>query len=481
MDTTRKRRPAIDTFEHGRIQPQAVDLEEAVLGAIMLESSACATALSLIKSPEVFYKDQHKVIFRAIQTLYAGNKPVDIRTVVEQLKSQGELDNAGGAHYIVGLTNIVSSSANMEYHIAVVQEKWLRREMIRLSSQVIRESYEETEDVFDSIDTYMLSVMGLYNSINVSSAEQIGAIAKRNAEIIRNSTNTDMIGLPSGFRNIDHVTNGWQAGDLIIVAGRPGMGKTAFGISLIYNMAVKRGVPVGYISLEMTKSQVVMRIQSILMQLPYQDLRNGALSQTQLDILDADVKTLLRTKAYVDDTPSLTIVQLRAKVLEMVRSYGVQLVMIDYLQLMSGASRKGQSREQEVSEISRGLKILAKELNIPIIAFSQLSRKVEDRGGKKKPILSDLRESGAIEQDADLVMFLWRPEYYGEMRDEMGTSYENVGIAIIEKHRNGSTGEYWMRFEKTLMQYKNYDYGERQIAPPKEFYEAKGKEEDIPF
>ena len=445
-------------FEHGKVQPQAVDLEEAVLGAVLIESSAASKVLELIKTPMVFYKPQHVLIFKAIQALYAKNHPIDILTVSEHLKSTGDLDAAGGAYYVSVLTNRVTSSANIEYHIAILLEKWLRREMIQKCSELIRESFDEDDDVFTSIDTHMLGVMGLYNSINVSGAEQVGSIAQQNALLIRNSLNKDMIGLSTGFRSLDHMLNGWQNGDLIIIAGRPGMGKTAFGVSLIYNMAIKNDISVGFISLEMTKSQVVMRIQSMMMQVQYQDLRNGSLSESQLLIMDNDVKRLLETKAYVDDTPSLTIIQLRAKVLEMVRSYGVRLVMIDYLQLMSGNNIKGQNREQEVSDISRGLKILAKELNIPIIAFSQLSRKVEDRGGKKRPVLSDLRESGSIEQNADIVMFLYRPEYYGETNDESGNSYENVGIAIVEKHRNGNTGDHWLRFEKTVMQYKNYNW-----------------------
>jgi replicative DNA helicase len=468
--------------ELGKIQPQAVELEEAVLGAIMLEPAALALALVSIQSETIFYKTNHQVIFKAILGLYAENKPVDIMTVTERLKINGDLELAGGGYGVTQLTNRVASSANIEYHIAIIKQKWLRREMIRLSSTLIKQSFEDDEDVFDAIDSHMLGLMGLYNTINITSAEQVGTIAQRNAVIIKNTNQSDFIGLASGYRLIDAVTNGFQNGDLIIVAGRPGMGKTAFGISMIYHMAVTSGIPVGFISLEMTKFQVVLRLQSIMINLPYQDLRSGALSESQQVLLDADVQKLLKTRAFVDDTPSLTIIQLRAKAIDMVRSHQVKMIMVDYLQLMSGV-KKGQNREQEVSEISRGLKALAKELDIPIIAFSQLSRKVEDRGNDKKPILSDLRESGAIEQDADMVIFLYRPEYYGKTQDEQGNTYENVGIALIEKHRNGSTGEFRLTFDKRTMFYKNYNWDDgvvvqKQTPPYKQF---KDEDDEMPF
>jgi len=464
----------INEFEHGKVPPQAVDLEEMVLGAIMLETSGLAKAMQVIKTENVFYKDQHKTIFKAIQQLYHENEPADIATVTQKLKKNGELEISGGAYYITQLTNNVTSSANIEFHIAIIQQKYLSREMIRLSSDLIQKSFEDTEDVFDIMDGHLLEMMGLYNSVNTSSFEQVGIIAAQNAEIIKNTNQSNLVGLASGFRSIDAVTNGFQNGDLIIIAGRPGMGKTAFGVSMIFNMAVKAKIPLGFISLEMTKSQVVMRLQSIMIGVQYQDLRGGALSASQHIILDNDVQTLLKTNAFIDDTPSLTIIQLRAKVMDMVKSHHVKMVMIDYLQLMSGINKRGQNREQEVSDISRGMKALAKELNIPIIAFSQLSRKVEERGNNKKPILSDLRESGAIEQDADLVMFLYRPEYYGLTDDGQGNSYENVGMALIEKHRNGSTGEFRLTFEKNTMFYKNYNWEQGGVMV-KSFSESKNQ------
>ena len=478
---TGDRQPISEVELHGKIQPQAVDFEEAVLGAIMLEPQAMTDAVSIIKTPDIFYKDAHRKIFAACQQLFHENKPVDIITVTAKLKENGDLEICGGAYYITVLTDRVTSSANMEYHIAIIYQKYLRREMIRLSTQLIRESFNDEDDVFESIDSHMLEVMNLYNTINFSNVEQVGDIARENMDTIKKATEHSLIGTESGFRNIDYITKGFQNGDLIVVAGRPGMGKTAFGVSLIYNMSVKHNIPCGFISLEMTKSQVVMRLQAIMVGMPYQSIRGGGLDSDQIARMEKDIKVLVDTKAYIDDTPSLSIIQLRAKVMDMVKSYGVKVIMVDYLQLMTaGQSKYGQNREQEISSISRGLKALAKDLNIPVIAFAQLSRKVEERPGKR-PVLSDLRESGAIEQDADIVMFLYRPEYYDIPQDEEGNSTENVGMVLIEKHRNGSTGEVKLTFDKSIMRYRNFDYDTPE--PPLENYsQAKFIKEDLmPF
>lgn len=446
-----------DVFQHGKIQPQAVDLEEAVLGAMLLEPQACRLAMAIIKSPDIFYKDQHKIIYKAIASLYADNHPVDILTVTEQLKKTGELEASGGAYYVSVLTNNVSSSANTEYHIAIILQKWLRREMIRLFSEGIKESFEDSDDVFEALDRYSIGLIDLYNTLNVSSVQSVGDIARENLHAIINANGEEVIGIPTGFVVVDKLINGFQKGDLIIIAGRPGMGKTAFGVSVVVNTSIGFNIPSGIISLEMTKAQLVMRIQTILSGIQYQDLKGGRIDAYQKNKVTEETNHLVNAPIYIDDTPSLSLIQVRAKALDMVKRFGVKILFVDYLQLMSGSGKRGQNREQEVSEISRGLKALAKELDIPVVAFSQLSRKVEERGGDKKPKLSDLRESGAIEQDADLVIFLYRPEYYGIYEDEEGNSTLDTGVVIVEKHRNGSLGERRLMFKKQLMRFMDFE------------------------
>lgn len=470
----------IDSLMHGKVPPQAVDLEEAVLGAVMLEREAAHTAIAQIKTADVFYKTQHQHIFQACINLYSKNGVIDIMTVTEECRRMGKLEECGGAYYITCLTDRVASSANIEFHIAILMQKWLRRQSIALCNSMITGSYEDEDDVFESLDAHILGMMSLFNTVNITGYEPVGVIAAENLRSIRNSAKKEMIGLPTRFRNLDYVLNGLQGGDLIIVAGRPGMGKTAFGVSLQYNMAYRDNHKIGFFSLEMTKAQLALRLQGIVAGMPYQDLRGGNLTEAQITALEADVQRLMDTQVFIDDSAGLSIVQLRAKALEMVKSHGVELIMVDYLQLMTGTGKRGQNREQEVSDISRGLKMLAKELNIPVIAFSQLSRKVEERGSSKKPILSDLRESGSIEQDSDIVMFLYRPEYYGIMQDETGQSLENVGFVLIEKHRNGNTGEFRLMFEKTIMRYKNYEYDAPQ---PERFTEQNiiPEDEELPF
>lgn len=470
-------------FEHGKVQPQAVDLEEAVICAMMIEPDACAIGMTRIKSGNMFYKDQHKVIFEAMQSLYNKNAPVDMLTVTQELKALGTLEQAGGGYYITLISDKISSSANLEYHIAIINQKYLRREIIRLSSEAIRESFEDTEDVFDSIDKITIELIDLYNTINTSNTQHVGDIAAYNANIIKNLGKRELTGLVSGFKLVDMVTSGFQNGDLIIIAGRPGMGKTAFGVSMMFNMSINFNIPIGFISLEMTKSQVVMRLQSIMMNMRFPDLRNGNLNDDQKSLLDENVRKLKSVTAYIDDTPTMSIVQMRAKAMNMVKNHKVKMIMVDYLQLMTGVNKWNQNREQEVSTISRGLKALAKELNIPIIAFSQLSRKVEDRpGGDKRPKLSDLRESGAIEQDADLVMFLYRPEYYGIKEDAEGNSMENKGVVLIEKHRNGRTGEFKLTFNKELMYYENEDEEyKRGVSTIESIDFSESRKVDAPF
>lgn len=445
-----------DVFLHGKVQPQAVDFEEVVLGAMLLEPAACRVALSAIKSPDIFYKDQHKHIYSAISALYEKNHPVDITTVTQELRRSGKLEESGGAYYVTLLTNRVVSSANIEYHIAILQQKWLRREMIRIFSEGIKESFEDSEDVFESLDRNSIALIDLYNTLNVSSIQSVGDIARDNLQSIMNANGEEIIGVPTGFVVVDKLINGFQKGDLIIIAGRPGMGKTAFGVSVVVNTSVGLGVPSGILSLEMTKSQLVMRMQTILSGVQYQDLKGGRVDDYQKNKVIEETNTLTNAPIYIDDTPSLSLIQVRAKALDMVKRFGVKIIFIDYLQLMSGSGKRGQNREQEVSEISRGLKALAKELDIPVVAFSQLSRKVEERGGDKKPKLSDLRESGAIEQDADLVIFLYRPEYYNIFEDEEGNSTADIGVVIVEKHRNGNLGERRLMFKKHLMQFVDF-------------------------
>lgn len=467
--TARKERKVfypLDYSDHGRVPPQAIDLEEAVLGAMMLEQNALTNVVDILK-PEVFYKESHQKIFAAIHKLFSGGQPVDILTVTEALKKTGDLDIAGGAYAISMLTNRVASSANVEYHARIVLQKYLQREMIRISSEIIKESYEDTKDVFDILDKAEQGLFAVSENNLRRSYNDMPSLVREAIEQIEGAKNQEghISGIPSGFTDLDRITAGWQKSDLIVLAARPGMGKTAFVLTMARNMAVDFKKPIAIFSLEMAGVQLVTRLISSETELAADKLKRGQLEDFEWEQLNARIGAITDAPLFIDDTPALTIFELRAKCRRLKAQHDIQMVIVDYLQLMSGGGENHRgNREQEISNISRSMKSLAKELEIPVIAISQLSRAVETRGGSKRPILSDLRESGAIEQDADMVLFIYRPEYYQITEDEQGNSTEGLAQLIIAKHRNGATDTINLRFIRNFAKFTDYDPASSYIA-----------------
>lgn len=447
-------------FQHGKVQPQAVDLEEAVLGAVLLEKDAFLMVLPIL-TPEVFYKDQHKTIYNAVVEMAAKGQDVDILTVTNHLKTNGNLEASGGAYYITQLTNRVASSAHVEFHAHIILQKYILREIIRVSSESIRQSFEDTEDVFEVLDGSINAYMKLYNLINARQSSSIADIVLENDRLITMIRNheKDIVGTKTQFARLDSLTLGLQNGDLIIIAARPGMGKTAFLAALANNIGQAQKIPVGIFSLEMSREQLAFRLESVISRLTYNKIRSGSMTDNEYEAYKYAMDKLMDARIYIDDSAGLNYVQLRAKAYEMKRNHGLGMIMVDYLQLMSAPAMKGRSREQEISEISRSLKKLAKDLNIPVIALSQLSRSVELRGGMKRPELHDLRESGSLEQDADLVMFLYRPEYYKIERDEDGDPFpKGYTELMVKKHRNGSVGRVILKWWGDSMTFTDPDF-----------------------
>ncbi|WP_339700914.1 replicative DNA helicase [uncultured Marixanthomonas sp.] len=448
------------SLEKGKLPPQAIDLEQVVLGAMMIDKKGVDEVIDILHA-DVFYKDAHKYIFEAIHTLFENSEPVDLLTVSSQLKKDATLEVAGGEFYLVQLTQKVSSSAHIEFHARIILQKFIQRSLIKISNEIIEDSYDETTDVFDLLDTAESKLYEItQGNIKRSSetAQQLVIQAKKKIEEIANREG--LSGVPSGFEDIDKLTSGWQPSDLIIIAARPGMGKTALTLSMARNIAVDHNIPVAFFSLEMSSVQLITRLISSETQLSSEKLRTGNLEKHEWEQLNVKVKGLEKAPLFIDDTPSLSIFDLRAKARRLSSQHGIKLIMVDYLQLMTaGGNKNGGNREQEISTISRNLKALAKELNVPVIALSQLSRAVETRGGSKRPLLSDLRESGAIEQDADIVSFIYRPEYYkiDEWDDEERTPTQGQGEFIVAKHRNGGLDEIRLRFVGHLGRFENLE------------------------
>jgi len=447
----------IISLERGKIPPQSVDLEEVVLGAMMIDKKGVDEVIDILH-PDVFYKDAHRYIYEAIFKLFETSEPVDLLTVSSQLKKDGKLELAGGDFYLIKLTQKVASSAHIEFHARIILQKFIQRSLIKISNEIIKDAYDEATDVFDLLDNaesklYDVTQGNLKRS--AETAQNLVIQAKKRIEEIANKEG--LSGIPSGFDKVDKLTSGWQPSDLIIIAARPGMGKTALTLSMARNMAVNNNVPVAFFSCEMS-----------------------SVEKHEWEQLNVKVKALEKAPLFIDDTPSLSIFDLRAKARRLASQHGIKLIVIDYLQLMTaGGSQKGGNREQEISTISRNLKALAKELNVPVIALSQLSRAVETRGGSKRPILSDLRESGAIEQDADIVSFIYRPEYYkiDEWDDEERTPTQGQAEFIIAKHRNGGLENIRLKFIGQLGKFDNLD----DFDSPFEFQSKMNANEDNPF
>ncbi len=434
---------------YGHVQPQAVEFEEAVLGALMIEQDAFSIVSEILK-PESFYDHRHQIIYDAIRGLNSQQKPVDILTVAEHLKSMDKLDEVGGPFYITQLSNKVSSSAHIEYHARIIAQKFLARELITFTSQVQTKAFDETEDVDDLMQEAEGKLFEISQQNMKKDYTQINPVIREAYEMLQKAAaRTDgLSGLSSGFERLDKMTSGWQNSDLVIIAARPAMGKTAFVLSMAKKMAVDLKIPVAMFSLEMSNVQLVNRMIVNVCEIPGEKLKSGQLAPYEWIQLDSKITQLYDAPFYVDDTPSLSVFELRTKARRLVREHGVKIILIDYLQLMNASGMSYGSRQEEVSTISRSLKGLAKELNIPIIALSQLNRGVESREGieGKRPQLSDLRESGAIEQDADMVCFIHRPEYYKIYKDEKGNDLHGMAEIIIAKHRNGAVGDVRLKF-----------------------------------
>lgn len=481
IDLTRrktKKTPAVPSLlEHGRIPPQAIDLEEAVLGAIMLETNALTSVIDLIK-PEVFYKDAHQQIFKAILDLFTQSERIDLLTVTNQLKKNGTLEQVGGPYYIAQLTNRIASAANIEAHTKIILQKFIKRELIRISSEIIHDAFEESIDVFDMLDTAEKELFAISEKNLRQSNKDLKAVIRDaiNQIKVAQAQEGHISGIPSGFTELDRVTAGWQRSDLIILAARPGMGKTALVLSMARNIAVDFKKPIAIFSLEMAALQLVMRLISSETELSADKLKRGALESYEWEQLNSRLNNLLEAPIFIDDTPALSVFELRAKCRRLKAQHNIDMIIIDYLQLMSSkGDNAGGTREQEISNISRSLKSLAKELDVPIIAISQLSRAVETRGGSKRPILSDLRESGAIEQDADMVLFIYRPEYYKIETDEDGFPTKGTAEIIIAKHRNGALRDIKLRFIDQYAKFLDLDLETtnfnalEHIVPPEDF------------
>ena len=455
------KRSTVINLEKGKIPPQAVELEEAVLGAMMIDKKGVDDVIDILHA-EAFYKEAHQLIYEAIFNLFQNSEPTDLLTVANQLRKNGNLDLVGGDFYLVGLTQKVSSSAHIEFHARIILQKYIQRKLITISSEIIEEAYDETIDVFDLLDDAETKLFEVtQGNLKKSSEDAHGLVNQAIKKIQDISNKQGMSGIATGFNRLDEITSGWQQSDLVIIAARPGMGKTAFVMSMAKNMAIDFDEPVAIFSLEMSSIQLITRMISSETGISSGKLRKGNLAPHEWEQLNVKVKNLTKAPIFIDDTPSLSIFDLRAKARRLVSQHGIKVIVIDYIQLMTTgtAQKSGGNREQEISTISRNLKALAKELNIPVIALSQLSRAVETRGGIKRPLLSDLRESGAIEQDADIVSFIYRPEYYGltEWDDEERTPCEGQAEFIVAKHRNGGLDNIRLKFTGHLAQFSNLD------------------------
>lgn len=435
---------------NGKLPPQATELEQTVLGAMLIEKNA-AYQVSGILSPADFYSDKHQLIFAAIQEMFQKGSQIDILTVTQNLRKKGVLESVGGAMYVTELTSRVNSAANIETHARIVAEHAIKRTLLSICSQVQKKCYDETEDAFDCknfMETLLNKLDAGVESSSIKSVREILAPVLKNIASAMHIPD-GITGVPSGFQSIDEITGGWQPGDLIIIAARPAMGKTAFVVCNALNSAIRYDKPGVIFSLEMGSEQLVMRmITSELdnLELSTDKLRRGKITDQQYKAIHENINGLVNSKIFIDDTTSLSISKLRAKAFYLKRKHNIQWIIVDYLQLMTADLGKGGNREQEIAAISRGLKALGKDLGVPVLALSQLSRSVENRTDKT-PMLSDLRESGAIEQDADIVSFLYRPEYYGDFEDEAGNDLRGVGKFIIAKHRNGSLEDIALKFE----------------------------------
>ena len=452
----------VGTNDIGKLPPQAIELEESVIGALMIEKDAFASVADLLH-PESFYSDQLRYIFEAVRALSAKDAPIDILSVAEQLKAMGLLEQAGGVVRLSELTQRVASAAHLRYHAQIVAQKATARDLISMACQIEEKGYDEIQDVDELMQEAEASIFEISQRSQKRDVTHIFPVITEAFERMQKASKNEgnISGIPSGFNDLDKITSGWQKSDLVIIAARPAMGKTAFVLSMAKNMAVDFNIPVAIFSLEMSNVQLVNRLIMNVCEVEGSKIRNGRLTKAEWEKLENNISVLQNAPIYVDDTPGLSVFELRSKARKLVKDKKIQIIIIDYLQLMNANGTNFGSREQEVSIISRTLKGLAKELDIPVIALSQLSRAVEKRDSSnsnvdgKKPLLSDLRESGAIEQDADMVCFIHRPEYYKLYDDGNGKDLRGLGQIIVAKHRNGATDEIWLRFIGKYTRFQN--------------------------
>ena len=459
-----------NSSQSGRVPPQATEVEQAVLGAMLLNKEAIGRALEIIDK-DCFYRDDHQKIFGVLVDLYDKNQPVDIITVSEELNRRksagsksGQLDEVGGRMYILELTEKIATTANIEYHCNIVLEKSTLRKLINTSTQIVSQCYDATQEVDDLLDRAEQGIFSISEKRIKEGFIPLGELLPHTFEEIEGYQKKGglITGIPTGFFELDYLTGGLQKSDLIVVASRPSMGKTSLCLTIAESVAIDAKTPVGIFSLEMSKNQVVQRMLCSRARFSTHKMRTGKIRDEDYSNLAMAVGPLAEAKIFVDDTPSIGILQLRAKSRRLKAQHDVGLIMVDYLQLMQGP-RSAESRQQEISIISRSLKGLAKELDIPVIAVSQLSRKVEDRGGEKRPMLADLRESGAIEQDADVVMFIYRPELYKIEKFRDGTPTQGLAEIMLEKHRNGPTGDLRLTFLRDCARFANPEFIRREV------------------
>lgn len=466
-DSTRRasrQLPIDNTYAH--VQPQALEVERAVLGAMLIDKDAYAVVCELL-FPESFYEKRNQYIYEAIRDLSLAEKPVDVLTVSQQLASNGKLEEAGGAAYIAEISSRVASSAHVDYHARIVAQKFLARQLIQFASDIETRAFDEGIDVDELMQHAEGALFELSQKNMKKDYTQIDPVIKNALDVINKAAaNTSgLTGVPTGYHKLDDITSGWQASDLVIIAGRPAMGKTSFALSMAKNIAADFKQPMAFFSLEMSNVQLVNRLISNVCEIQGSKILNGQLQPDEWERLDKRINSLTGAPLYIDDTPGLSVFELRTKARRLVREHGVKIIMIDYLQLMNANGMRFSSRQEEVSTISRSLKGLAKELDIPIIALSQLNRGVESREGLdgKRPQLSDLRESGAIEQDADMVLFVHRPEYYHIYQDDQGRDLRGMAQIIIAKHRKGATGDVLLNFRGEYTRFENPEDGQLKI------------------
>ncbi len=459
--------PIDNQFAH--VQPQATEIEKLVLGALMIDKDAFSVVSEMLR-PETFYEPRNQKVYEAIQTLSMKELPVDIMTVVEELKREGTFEDVGGAAYLMEISQKVASAAHVNYHARILAQKYTARQLIHYASEIETKAFDETIDVDDLMQEAEGSLFQLSQKNMRQDYTQIDPVvaAAQHAIELAAQNKGGLTGIPSGFTGLDNITSGWQPADLVIIAGRPAMGKTSFALNIAKNIAVDYHEPIAFFSLEMSNMQLVDRLISNVCEISGHDILSGQLDQEAWKRLDTNIRKLQGCPIYVDDTPGLSVFELRTKARRLVREKGVKIIMIDYLQLMNANGMKFNSRQEEVSTISRSLKGLAKELNIPVLALSQLSRNVESREGidGKRPQLSDLRESGAIEQDADMVLFVHRPEYYHIFQDEKGNDLHGMAQIIIAKHRKGATGDVLLNFRGEFTRFQNPEDADLGALPP---------------